>query len=501
LITGATGLLGEYLLRDLSRLDWPLAVVARRSGRRSASARIEDIYAKLERSQRRALRRPIVLEGDLHQPLLGLDRAALDWVAEHCDTLLHNAASLQFIRDEKTGEPYRSNVEGTRHMLELCRRGDIRHLHHVSTAYVCGSRRGRIGERDPLDLTAASNDYERSKIEAEQLVRDHEPLESRVIYRPAIIVGDHRSGYTSTFHGFYVPLQLGHAIHSADSGAGQIPPQLLLAALGLSGEESKNFVPVDWVSAAITRSLCDPDDRFRGRTVHLAPRRRVSVSEMTSAILEALVETPPKSAGAASALGAANPERLLEFFSEQMQVYQAYWRDDPEFASDTADELLTDLPCPDVDRGVLLRLCRYALRTNFGARRERPLDPPSRLAETLAAPLAGSPAGPASGTELIGCTVTGPGGLDFAFAAGDAATIRQGIPVAERPQLRLHRGTWDRLLAGNLTPEAAVRRGCVAIRRGAAEQSAAATTLDPPAELRRLLQRAQSRGDSRSYSR
>jgi thioester reductase-like protein len=43
LLTGATGLLGGYLLRDALRLDMPLAVVVRRTVAQSARRRIDAV--------------------------------------------------------------------------------------------------------------------------------------------------------------------------------------------------------------------------------------------------------------------------------------------------------------------------------------------------------------------------------------------------------------------------------------------------------------------------
>ena len=72
---------------------------------------------------------------------------------------------------EETEEPYLSNLNGTRNVLEFCSKTDIREFHHVSTAYVCGTRRGRILESE-LDVGQEhGNDYEISKFESEQLVR------------------------------------------------------------------------------------------------------------------------------------------------------------------------------------------------------------------------------------------------------------------------------------------------------------------------------------------
>ena len=108
-----------------------------------------------------------MLEGDITEPDLGLDARSMRWVAENCDTMLHNAASLTFQSTSRHSEPWRSNVEGTRHVLDMCRNAGIRRFHHVSTAYVCGLRQGRILESETDVGQKMSNDYEQSKLQAE----------------------------------------------------------------------------------------------------------------------------------------------------------------------------------------------------------------------------------------------------------------------------------------------------------------------------------------------
>ena len=112
LLTGATGFLGRYLLKDLAVADVPLAVLARRGKLQSARDRIEAIMAAWEARRGHRLPRPVVLEGDLHSENLGLDAAATRWVTAHCDTVLHSAASMNFVPDEASGEPRRTNVDG-----------------------------------------------------------------------------------------------------------------------------------------------------------------------------------------------------------------------------------------------------------------------------------------------------------------------------------------------------------------------------------------------------
>jgi thioester reductase-like protein len=73
LLTGATGLVGRYLLRDLMAADAPVAALVRSTRFESAVQRIEGIMERWEHLAGRCLPRPVVLEADLREPLLGLD--------------------------------------------------------------------------------------------------------------------------------------------------------------------------------------------------------------------------------------------------------------------------------------------------------------------------------------------------------------------------------------------------------------------------------------------
>lgn len=148
LLTGATGLLGRYLLRDLMLQEEPVAVLVRPSRWEMPEQRVDQILSFWDEQWGRSLPRPVVLQGDITEPLLGLDGAQIAWARRHCRSVLHSAASLSF--QEEEGEPYRSNVDGVRNVLEFCRSTGVKALDHVSTSYVCGLRLGdrvRIGTR------------------------------------------------------------------------------------------------------------------------------------------------------------------------------------------------------------------------------------------------------------------------------------------------------------------------------------------------------------------
>lgn len=361
LLTGATGLLGRYLLRDLLTAGIPVAAVVRSSRRQSAEDRIESLMGTWEDLLQRKLPRPHVLEGDITEPFLGLDATDRHWIDQNCDSVLHNAASLSFVATSEEGEPYRSNIKGTQHVLDLCRETGIKDFHHVSTAYVAGLRTGRIMEND-LDLgQQMSNPYEESKMAAEKMVRSAEFLSPPTIFRPAIIVGDSKTGFTSTFHGFYACLELAHTLVNSMGMVGTNSEKQKKTRISLDGTETKNFIPVDWVSEVITWIVTHP--QHHGQTFHLTPQERI-----TSVMIRDVLEKSYGFNGAEfSGYGKPidNPDDIERLFYEQIRVYNSYWRDDPEFDTTNLQAACPHLPCPTMNEALLLMLSTKALEMDF----------------------------------------------------------------------------------------------------------------------------------------
>ncbi|NLE39181.1 MAG: SDR family oxidoreductase [Pirellulaceae bacterium] len=464
LLTGATGLLGTYLLRDGLSAGRRIAVVVRPSAMESARQRVESLLSRWEQELGRALPRPPVLLGNLAEPDLGLDRASLQWVRDHCVSVLHNAASLSFVANEKTGEPHRSNVEGTRNLLELCRETGIRRFHHVSTAYVCGLRSDRVME-DDLDVGQAfGNDYEETKLAAEKLVRGADFLDPPTIYRPSIIIGDSATGFTTTFHHFYTPLKIVQEFLN-EFQAEKIDGTPLIAAMGLTGHERKNLVPVDWVSRVITYLYDRPE--HHGRTYHLTPARRVTISECRAVLERALEEYAKQGRGKNEAF--PEFEQIQEIFATQMGAYQSYWRDDPEFDRSNVLRAAPHLASCHPDFDMLLRTSRYALETNFGWPRPKPRTPDFDVAEQIENLVPITFSGNGAGNVKVGLQVNGAGGGEWTL------TIDGRRPVAARPGIAPDRGdllylnsrTFQECVEGRLTPRRAMSAGLLSGETGA----------------------------------
>ena len=458
LLTGATGLLGSYLLRDGLRAGLRLAVLVRPARLESSRQRIENILARSEREIGFALPRPVILEGNVSCENLGLDPRALDWVAQHCHAVVHNAASLTFEPADRQSEPWLSNLEGTRQVLAVCRRAGIRQLHHVSTAYVAGLREGRILESELDEGQELGNDYERSKLEGEKLVRAADFIDDRTVYRPAIIVGDSRTGYTSTFHGFYTPLKIVHGVLGKIE-VDDLHAEPLMTGLGLGGQERKNFVPVDWVSLVIIYLVTHPE--HHGKTYHLTPRHAVPVSVVCE-VMEKAVR------GYAKQLNATETDLEVFFgsidvFREQMDVYKAYFRGDPEFDASNTTAAAPHLPCPDVDADMLSRLSRYALEANFGWPRPGPIKADFDVAEHLHGLIdsAERTAGLPETRARLGLQVNGAGGGQWTFLLEDDLPIaaEEGLPCQDIATLYMNSRTFQQLVNRALSVSQAIDGG------------------------------------------
>jgi len=365
LLTGATGLLGRYLMKDLLTAGQHLAVVVRPSRRNPPEIRVEAAMRVWENQLGRPLPRPTVLAGDINSPDLGLTGPDLSWVAENCDTILHNAASLSFVSTGRHSEPWVSNVQGTANVLEFCEQADIRRFHHVSTAYVAGKRSGTVYESE-LDVGQEfANPYEESKVEAEKLVRSADFLDSLTVFRPAIIVGDSQSGLTFTYHNFYVMLQLCHTLTNSmgrmDFTGKFTAPDF---QVNVDGNERKNLVPVDWVSHVMTEIVSNPE--LHGETYHLTPRVPVTSRLIRDVMEEVMGIYGLGFSGAGSRMGEQN--EIEELFFKHMEVYHSYWKDDPVFDARNTLAAVPQLPCPHVNREMLLRLARAAIERSFNWR-------------------------------------------------------------------------------------------------------------------------------------
>lgn len=364
LLTGSTGLLGRYLVRDLLERGERLALLVRGSKKESAEERVEAILAYWEDISGRRLQRPVLLQGDIRQPLLGLGKSELHWVSKNCHSMMHSAASLKFLEDG-SGEPRLTNIEGTRNMLSLCKAASIRQLHYVSTAYVCGLRKGIIYEHELDCQQEFRNDYEKSKLEAETLVRNADFFDRLTVYRPAVISGDSKTGYTNTYHGIYLYLRL-MALLVPRQPLGPDGLRLTRLRLPMTGNERRNVVPIDWVSRVMTELYLNPE--AHGQTFHLAPEECLTPKQIIDAGYSYFNSTGIEYVG----YQYIDPATYNAFEMEMLpglSMYSNYESTDPIFDCTNVKRFAPHVPCPRIDESMLHTYIRYGEEDRWGKRK------------------------------------------------------------------------------------------------------------------------------------
>ena len=201
--------------------------------------------------------------------------------------------------------------------------------------------------------------------------------------------------------------------------------------LGLQGTEGKNLVPVDWLSAAIVHLVTHP--QHHGQTYHLTNPRPVTVSLIQQVIREAIEQFSTKRF--VGELSDAEIAAYDELFRHYMEIYRSHWRDDPLFDRTNTESALRQLPCPEIDHGMLLRIAGYPVKHNFAKRSEpsqagwQTLEHLERLVSSepheRQARSGGHDGGPASYGERRGAMATGGAGRKYR-RPGDGA--RAGRP-------------------------------------------------------------------------
>jgi len=282
LLTGATGFVGRELLWRLARMEGQhVTCLIRAPSQASADARLADLLDKARPRPLTAEARARVtaLPGDLTADRLGLDTLAWDRLAASTHRVLHCGASVDWAMPLEAAR--RINVDGTRRVIDLAiaarHRGVLQKFDYVSTCNVCGRRAGLIEEDSLDDSHGFFNHYERSKFEAERLVRASAlPF---ITFRLSMVVGDSRTGYASTFKVMYWPLKM-----LARRMAWVVPAD----RRGLL-----DIVPVDYVCDALEVLSQDPTQR--GRTFHLAagPEGSSTIGELLDLACRRFGVRPP----------------------------------------------------------------------------------------------------------------------------------------------------------------------------------------------------------------
>jgi thioester reductase-like protein/short-subunit dehydrogenase involved in D-alanine esterification of teichoic acids len=265
-VTGGTGFIGRRVVSGIL-------------------ARSEDaeVWVLVRRESLGRFERLAVDWGPQAKPLVGDLTAADLGIADEAvaelgtvDHVVHCAAIYDITGDEASQRA--ANVEGTRAVIDLAHRLDAT-LHHVSSIAVAGTYRGEFTEDDFDVAQDLPTPYHQTKFEAELLVRSAAGLRMRV-YRPAVVVGDSRTGEMDKIDGPYYFFGLLRKL--------AVLPKFTPMVLPDTGRT--NIVPVDYVVDALVE-LMHADGRD-GQTFHLTAPKTIGLRGIYRGVAEAAALPP-----------------------------------------------------------------------------------------------------------------------------------------------------------------------------------------------------------------
>ncbi len=292
--TGFPGFLGSELLpRVLERLPEATAIcLVQAKFAAMAAQRVEELTT----AHPSLAGRVMIVDGDITLPDLGLGQAKE--LGRDVTEIFHLAAVYDLSVPREIG--LKVNVLGTRHLLDFAARClRLQRFQYVSTCYVSGRWAGIFRENDLEKGQEFNNFYEETKYlaEVEVQARMHQGLPA-TIYRPAIVVGDSKTGSTQKYDGPYYVIRW-------------LLRQSYLALLPMIGDPKNtrvNLVPRDFcldalahlagiaASAGKVYQLADPNPltvEELVRVIARATRRKVIPMPLPMTVAKAAIDHVP----------------------------------------------------------------------------------------------------------------------------------------------------------------------------------------------------------------
>ncbi len=380
-ITGATGFVGSYLSYKFLNHGYRLMLLVRGE---NVKERVDSLLCRLYRhpeEYNKLKNRVKVINGDITKKNLGVSPKIIDKLSQEVDKVFHCAASLSF-DEAKKDKIENQNVDGTKNMLEFMRRLNLHELHYISTAYVAGQRTGVVYEDELDEEQSFNNTYEESKFRAEKLVRKCRKEYDIVstIYRPAIIVGNSRTGKTSSFLGFYsyvkslyLLIRMFKKDLEKDGKKSKLAGvyyrgDLLHMPLRVQGLTNKtlNLLPIDYAVDVIMRIF--ESETNHNKTYHITNPHPPTLEHVQRSISDSLGVSGVEIVDPLNFQ--TNPMNQWEkFFAETIKSFAPYfYKEEPVFSNTNTQKALkgTSIKCPYIAENVIPRLISYCVNTGWG---------------------------------------------------------------------------------------------------------------------------------------
>jgi NAD(P)-dependent dehydrogenase (short-subunit alcohol dehydrogenase family) len=230
-VTGGTGFIGRFLIDRLLEREGTIHVLVRKG----SVKKLDELRARWGEREKRV----VAVVGDLAKPKLGIAPAEVARLKGKVRHFFHLAAIYDLAADAASQE--KTNIEGTRHAVQAAEAMAAGCFHHVSSIAAAGLYDGVFREDMFEEAEELDHPYFRTKHDSEGIVRSDCQVPWR-IYRPAVVVGDSRTGEIDKIDGPYYFFKLIQKMRHA------LPAWM--PTIGIEGGRI-NIVPVDFVADAL----------------------------------------------------------------------------------------------------------------------------------------------------------------------------------------------------------------------------------------------------------
>ena len=265
-VTGATGFIGKRLVKKLlARRGSTVHFLVREESR----DKVASLLASWGVSEARA--KPVY--GDLGKPMLGVGKTAIKELTGRIDHFFHLAAVYDLKADADS--QIVANIEGTRNAVALANAIKAGIFQHCSSIAAAGLYEGVFREDMFEEAENLDHPYFATKHDSEKIVRQEVKGTWRV-YRPALVVGDSKTGEMDKIDGPYYFFKLIQRLRA------MLPPWM--PTVGIEGGRI-NIVPVDFVVDAMDHIAHAKDQD--GRAFHLVDPTPYRVGDVLNTFAKA----------------------------------------------------------------------------------------------------------------------------------------------------------------------------------------------------------------------
>jgi len=387
LVTGAKGFLGREIAKRLFASGHKLKLLIRNNGCSAGS--VEDFIRDGDTDEainESFLNNVEIIEGNITSELLGLDEDDYYRLCSETDEVFHCAAVTNF-ESQRDDELMMVNVGGTENLLRFANTSRKVKFHYISTAYVSGRQDGVVCEEEIDKEPQFNNKYERSKYIAEKTVIKYtkENTVPFTIYRPSIIVGDSRTGFTRKYDNLYLFAKILHNIkirhinhqrgdfigYEEDTYSNGPDTDITIRVPG-NPDAPINLVPIDYVADAIVAIS------GQGETVdsifHIANPNPPQLEELRD-IFTSVLDIKGVNLSIEGEIERKQLSAIEKLFLRRTRTYYSYLFSKLHFDCRNTQNALdgTGISCPAITTDLVKLLMDYAISNSWKETKPIPL--------------------------------------------------------------------------------------------------------------------------------